>query len=416
MQISISKKSSFTLVELMIVLAILAILAAVIIFAIKPGNIIDQTNDYKRVSDLNNISKSINYLNTIQLGLLNLGSPTTIYVSLPDNTSTTCNSYALPSLPTGYIYACKNTTDYKKNDATGWIPINFRESDNSNILSSLPVDPTNNLTYYYTYFPGGSFELTAQLTKGRDSSINDNGNSTLLYETGTPNHVASPIVRDSGLIAYWDFDEGSGSTALDRSGHGYNGTLNGPTYTALTSTEQTLYWDASGADYISTPSFAIPNTGILTIEAWMKSQYSTITHQGILGCGASDPLIGYIFLLRVVNTNTLDLPYAYGASFGESNFTNFFQNLDNQWIHLMVVSDYSNRKMYAYRNGLLFGTNNLTGTPVFPSTNNVKYIGARNTTQYKITDGSLDEVRIYNRELNADEVAGRYNSTRGRYQ
>src|SRR5574343_1344372 len=112
-------KYSFTLVELMIVLAILALLAAVIIFAIKPGNIIDQTNDYKRVSDLNNISKSINYLNTIQLGLLNLGNPAIVYTSLPDNTSTTCSSYALPSLPTGYTYSCKNSTTYRLNDSTG---------------------------------------------------------------------------------------------------------------------------------------------------------------------------------------------------------------------------------------------------------------------------------------------------------
>gem|GEM_PF-3774379 len=114
-----TKKYSFTLVELMIVLAILSLLAAIIIFAIKPGNIIDQTNDTRRVSDLNNIAKSINYLNVIQLGNLNLGSAVTVYTSLPDNTSTTCNSYALPSLPTGYTYACKNNTDYRKNDGNG---------------------------------------------------------------------------------------------------------------------------------------------------------------------------------------------------------------------------------------------------------------------------------------------------------
>jgi hypothetical protein len=33
-----------------------------------------------------------------------------------------------------------------------------------------------------------------------------------------------------------------------------------------------------------------------------------------------------------------------------------------------------------------------------------------------ITDGSLDEVRIYNRALGDDEVMTRYNQTRGRYQ
>jgi prepilin-type N-terminal cleavage/methylation domain-containing protein len=114
-----NKKYSFTLVELMIVLAILALLAGIVIFVVKPGNILDQVKDYQRVSDLNNISKSINYLNTIQLGLLNLGSATTIYVSLPDNTSTTCSSYTLPSLPTGYGYICKDSTNYQNNDSTG---------------------------------------------------------------------------------------------------------------------------------------------------------------------------------------------------------------------------------------------------------------------------------------------------------
>ena len=201
-QFNLKKLSSFTLVELMIVLAILALLAGIVISTIKPGNILDNINDYKRVSDLNNITKSILYLNVIQLGLLNLGSATTIYVSLPDNTSTTCTSYSLPSLHTGYGYLCKNSTDYRKNDGNGWIPVNFRESDNSNILSTLPIDPLNNLTYYYTYFPGGSFELTCQLTKANPSSINDNGNSTLLYETGTPLHISTPIVRESNLIGY----------------------------------------------------------------------------------------------------------------------------------------------------------------------------------------------------------------------
>ena len=112
------KPNSFTLVELMIVLAILALLASIVIFVIKPGNILDQVNDYKRVSDLNNITKSINYLNVIQLGLLNLGSATTVYVSLPDS-STTCSSYPLPSLPAGYGYSCKNSTIYRLNDGTG---------------------------------------------------------------------------------------------------------------------------------------------------------------------------------------------------------------------------------------------------------------------------------------------------------
>jgi hypothetical protein len=44
-----------------------------------------------------------------------------------------------------------------------------------------------------------------------------------------------------------------------------------------------MYYDASSTDYISTPSFAIPNTGILTIEAWMKSVFNATVTQSIIG-------------------------------------------------------------------------------------------------------------------------------------
>jgi hypothetical protein len=48
--------------------------------------------------------------------------------------------------------------------------------------------------------------------------------------------------------------------------------LNGPERVTLVGTDNAMYYDASSSDYISTPSFAIPNTGILTVEAWMKSK------------------------------------------------------------------------------------------------------------------------------------------------
>ncbi len=75
-----------------------------------------------------------------------------------------------------------------------------------------------------------------------------------------------------------------------------------------------MYYDANGADYISTPSFAIPNTGILTIEAWMKSTFSATLGQSIVGDGGGSGAIGFIFLFRYANTNTLDSQYSDGAT------------------------------------------------------------------------------------------------------
>jgi hypothetical protein len=71
--------------------------------------------------------------------------------------------------------------------------------------------------------------------------------------------------------------------------------------------------------------------------------------------------------------------------------------------------------MYAYRNGAQFGVmQTLDYPPRFPLTNNPKYIGSYGANYY-LTDGSLDEVRIYNRGLSAEEISAIYNQTKGKY-
>jgi hypothetical protein len=118
-----------------------------------------------------------------------------------------------------------------------------------------------------------------------------------------------------------------------------------------------------------------------------------------------------------LNANNLYYKYANGS--GTSQFTaiNFFTGLDSQWIHIVVVCDYNNKKAYGYRNGVQFGvTQDLVGTPVFPSINNSKYFGDYSSGHnYPLTDGSLDEVRVYNRGLSAEEVSAHYTITKGKF-
>jgi len=69
-----------------------------------------------------------------------------------------------------------------------------------------------------------------------------------------------------------------------------------------------------------------------------------------------------------------------------------------------------------YKNGVVFGsTISLSGVPVFPSSFRSKYIGSYDTTNYRLTDGSLDDVYIYNRALSANEIAQIYNQTKSKY-
>jgi len=56
-----NNKKGFTLVELMIVIAILAILAAIVIFALNPAELFRRARDSQRMSDIRVLSSAISY-------------------------------------------------------------------------------------------------------------------------------------------------------------------------------------------------------------------------------------------------------------------------------------------------------------------------------------------------------------------
>jgi len=181
-------KKSFTLVELMIVIAILAILVAIVIFTLNPSRLFDNFRDSRRVSDIVTINKAINFMETWNSNGINYGNSMTVYLSLPDSSST-CSSYTLPTLATGYSYSCKPSNVYRNTDSTGWIPLDFTISSSNKYINILPIDPTNDSTYFYSYFPGGSYELIARLKNSNTNSTSDNGFYDDAYELGSPNRT-----------------------------------------------------------------------------------------------------------------------------------------------------------------------------------------------------------------------------------
>jgi len=56
------QKKSFTLVELMIVIAILAILSAIVIFALNPAEMFRKNRDARRMTDLQSLNKAIAFM------------------------------------------------------------------------------------------------------------------------------------------------------------------------------------------------------------------------------------------------------------------------------------------------------------------------------------------------------------------
>lgn len=180
-------KKSFTLVELIIVVAILAVLSAIAIFTLNPARLFDNFRDSRRISDITAIHKAIVFMEGWNSIGISYGSTSTVYISVPDTDPGCANIVGLPTLSAGYSYACKPIGDYKKSDGNGWLPINFLVNDSNYYLNLLPVDPVNDSEYFYAYFPGGSYELLAKLKNPiADKSLSESANSGF-FALGSPN-------------------------------------------------------------------------------------------------------------------------------------------------------------------------------------------------------------------------------------
>ena len=104
--------TSFTLVEMIIVLALISILAIILLVAIRPFEIFKKARDAQRIADLNRIDQIITviYTQDFSFSELNYASPNAVYISLKDS-SATCTSWLsqLPSLPSDWYYRCSAT-------------------------------------------------------------------------------------------------------------------------------------------------------------------------------------------------------------------------------------------------------------------------------------------------------------------
>jgi hypothetical protein len=415
---------SFTLIEMIIVLAIIIGLVAILIAVLKPSKMLQGLRDTQRIADLKKIVDSITYYETENYGLLSFyGTPTLVYISLPD-TDASCSSWLnqLPTLPIGYGYRCSATPT--NIDGTGWIPINFSASSLVN-LQKLPIDPINKPPYYYTYVVGGSYELTALMerdtNKGPDSIAGkDGGTENFVYEVGTNKNITPFPVKArgeplQGLVGWWTFDEGNGTTAYDYSGNNNTSTLysstticsNPPTSGCPQWTSgkigQALSFDGVD-DWVKVPDAdSLDITQQITLEVWINPKKLN-AYQYIIDkhTGAGD---GYF--LALWNTNQIRCSL-YGVIGGDIYSNKVFTSDDlNKWWHIVGVYDGS--KMAIYINGILDNSAGRTGT-IKTNTANMG-IGASIGATF-FFQGLIDEVRIYNRALSADEIKALYDATK----
>lgn len=221
------KSLSFTLLELLISMAIVAVLGSVTFVVLNPVENLKRGRDIQRISEINTINKALS-LFTVEYFNATMGSSTTVYISLPD-ASATCGAWPLPTLPSGWTYACAPSATYQKTDGTGWIPVSMNQLSFGSPISKLPIDPTNNATYYYMFNTGGSFEVSALMesskyTLGGDNDVvsNDGGDDFTRYEQGSDLTLAPwsfefsafPVQAESSKKPGWYRSSGNATSTI----------------------------------------------------------------------------------------------------------------------------------------------------------------------------------------------------------
>ncbi|MFA6495411.1 MAG: type II secretion system protein, partial [Candidatus Paceibacterota bacterium] len=66
---SVSSPKSFTLIELLIVIGILAVLVAAIVITLNPAQLLAQARDSKRQQDLSALNQALNTITTLDQSL-----------------------------------------------------------------------------------------------------------------------------------------------------------------------------------------------------------------------------------------------------------------------------------------------------------------------------------------------------------
>jgi prepilin-type N-terminal cleavage/methylation domain-containing protein len=206
-------KIGFTLIELIIVLAIVAVLAAILITIIRPQQIFQNLRDTQRMSDLKNLANAINlYMTDMQnKGQDIVLTPSGTVLTVPNGVILNeLNAACRGLIPTifystanvggtaaGFLAARATTTRTVATSTTGnppgWLPVPIATSSLVQ-LPSLPIDPRNSSnastpnSFYYTFacnLSDLSFELNARLEIKTNEMQNDGGDVNALYEVGT---------------------------------------------------------------------------------------------------------------------------------------------------------------------------------------------------------------------------------------
>jgi glucose/arabinose dehydrogenase len=233
----------------------------------------------------------------------------------------------------------------------------------------------------------GSYQLAA---RARDVAGN----------TATSATVTVTVSNTSiGLVASYSFNEGTGTTLIDRTGNGRTGTVSGATWTTQGKNGSALAFDGVNDWVTVADANALDLTTGMTLEAWV---YPTASGGG----SWRNVLIkerpgGEVYNLYANADTNVPVVYVRAAQTGTPLDARGTGALPlNAWTHLAATYDGTTLRLFV--NGTQVGSRAVGGALV-TSTGALRIGG--NNLWGEFFAGRIDDVRIYNRALTQAEIA-----------
>ncbi|GEM_PF-1944992 len=214
-----------------------------------------------------------------------------------------------------------------------------------------------------------------------------------------------------GLVGYWTMDGANinWKTAAVADNSGYSNV--GAMVTMSTSTSpvagkigQALNFVKSFSQYVSVPSSVITplvTTGLASVAFWMKPA-TLASYSAPFDCGQSGTSRQLSMLINSAGGGTVAAKGVAGAAATYSPAWTI-----GQWQFVVMTVDATNFK--TYKNGVLNSTTAGAIGSGFTDTSAICQVGGNPSGGGSSFDGSIDDVRVYNRVLTAGEITQLYN-------
>ncbi|MFH1719416.1 MAG: LamG-like jellyroll fold domain-containing protein [Planctomycetota bacterium] len=210
--------------------------------------------------------------------------------------------------------------------------------------------------------------------------------------------TASPAAAET--VAYYPLDEGSGDTTIDASGNGRDGRINGSPEWIDGKFGKALEFSGASGGHVDLGTWnPSEGTDLLSFGLWVKWNGLSGEWQGLISKrNAWDPApIGEMMWFLEANnaTGTLWFGRRDGGGVGGTNET----LPEGQWQHIAVTCDGSTATMY--RDGAEVNSGGFT---LGSKTDAGLQIGSGYVGGVGPFNGAVDDVRIYNHALSAEEI------------